>query len=253
MTFIPSPHKKDVNKIFFVLMARTESERVPNKMLRPFNNEDGCLFEIAVKKFKMAKIIPYFRVSVRDKRLIKIAKKYDIPVWKRSEASTQEPSTPKQVCDWWINASQNGFTHFIYMNPCSAIVSVKTIDRFVDRFLKSENDAMFSMIERKMLIFAERKGLFGKKLVRLNRFLGKKKYLPTLESKLAEKYFEPASVLYGGKIENIPKGNYLGSFTKIGSPEFFLMDGIEGWDIDENWQFEIAQELYKKRKDNIYR
>ena len=247
---------KDINKIFFVLMARTESVRVPDKMLRPFNDEDGCLFEIACKKFAMAKNIPEFYISVRDKELAEIGKKYGARIWARSKKSTEEPNTADGVCDWWKFAKNAGKTHFIYMNPCSAVVSVKTIDDFVDRFLKSKNDAMFSMIEKKMLIFAEREGLLGKKkIVRLNKFLGHKRYLPTLESKMAESFLELGNALYSSKIESIENGKMFGKFQKIGEPEFFMVEngGVEFFDIDEMWQFEIAKELYKNRKEDIYK
>ena len=40
---------KNINDVLFIIQARTQSTRVPNKMLRPF--ADSNLFEIAVNKF----------------------------------------------------------------------------------------------------------------------------------------------------------------------------------------------------------
>ena len=39
---------KNLNNICFIIQARTQSTRVPNKMLKPFANSN--LFEIAINK-----------------------------------------------------------------------------------------------------------------------------------------------------------------------------------------------------------
>jgi len=48
--------EKEIKDILFVIQARTQSTRVPNKMLKPF--DDSSLFEIAVKKILNSEIIP---------------------------------------------------------------------------------------------------------------------------------------------------------------------------------------------------
>ena len=47
---------KNINNICFIIQARTQSTRVPNKMLRPF--ADSNLFEIAINKILQSSIIP---------------------------------------------------------------------------------------------------------------------------------------------------------------------------------------------------
>ena len=58
---------KNINDIVFIIQARTQSTRVPNKMLRPF--ADSNLFEIAVNKILNSSIIPkdnlkYFNLNL---------------------------------------------------------------------------------------------------------------------------------------------------------------------------------------------
>ena len=61
---------KDIKDICFIIQARTQSTRVPNKMLRPFS--DSNLFEIAINKILNSKIIPKenFYLSVMDDEII---------------------------------------------------------------------------------------------------------------------------------------------------------------------------------------
>ena len=69
---------KDIKDICFIIQARTQSTRVPNKMLRPF--ADSNLFTIAINKILQSKIIPKdnFYLSIMDEELVNIAKKYNI-------------------------------------------------------------------------------------------------------------------------------------------------------------------------------
>lgn len=241
---------KDINKIIFVLHARAESTRVPNKMLRKF--ADSCLFEIAVEKFSKSLMIPKqnFYASVRNDKLIDIAKKYDANIWYRSEKSIQEPVTPPEVYDWYNMALDKGFSHFVYMNPCTSLVEIETINKFIKQFVMTNSDSLFAVLERKNFTWAIRKDASGNnKLVTLNKFFGHKKYKGTLETKLTETLYEPANCLYAGKISNVPLSKHLGSFTRINDPEFFIMNPIEAFDIDDEWQFTLAEYIYKHKYD----
>ena len=69
---------KNIKDIVFIIQARTQSTRVPNKMLRSFAHSN--LFEIAIEKILQSSIIPKdnFYLSVMDDELINIAKKHDV-------------------------------------------------------------------------------------------------------------------------------------------------------------------------------
>ena len=47
---------KDINDVCFIIQARTQSTRVPNKMLRPFAG--SSLLEIAINKILQSSLIP---------------------------------------------------------------------------------------------------------------------------------------------------------------------------------------------------
>ena len=78
---------KDTKDVCVLIQARLNSERVPQKMIRPF--ADSSLFEIGIKKILDSKAIPKenLYVSVCEPELIDIAEKHGVNVYHRSEKS----------------------------------------------------------------------------------------------------------------------------------------------------------------------
>jgi len=227
---------KNIQDIVFIIQARTQSTRVPNKMLKPFAHLN--LFEIAIEKVLQSSIIPKdnFYLSVMDDELIDIAKKHNVNYFVRSEESTQEPVTLQKALEWHDNLP---FKHFVIINACNPLLKIETIDNFVKQFLEVDSNGLFGVFEKKTFLFDSE----GKML---NRFFGEDKYLATLETKFVETCYEAAHSLYAGSTEDISDGIYMGAFKEPGDPNFFVMDEIECLDIDWPWQFEVAEKLYKK-------
>jgi CMP-N-acetylneuraminic acid synthetase len=225
---------KNINDVVFIIQARTQSTRVPNKMLKPF--ADSSLFEIAVNKIIQSDLIPKenFYLSIMDQELIDIAEKHNINYFIRSEESTQEPITLQKVFEWHDKLP---FKHFVIINACNPLLKIETIDNFVKRFLEVDSNGLFGVFEKKTF-------LFNKEGAMLNRFFGEDKYLATLETKFVETCYEAAHSLYAGSTEDVSNGIYMGTFKTPGNPNFFVMDEIECFDIDWPWQFEVAEKLY---------
>jgi spore coat polysaccharide biosynthesis protein SpsF (cytidylyltransferase family) len=119
---------KDIRDTVFIIQARTQSTRVPNKMLRKF--ADSNLFEIAINKVLSSSIIPKenFYLSVMDDDLKDIANEYGVNIFERSEESTQEPVTLQKALEWY---NRLPFKHFVIINACNPLLKVETIDDFV--------------------------------------------------------------------------------------------------------------------------
>ena len=230
---------KDIKDIVFILQARTQSTRVPNKMLKPFAGSN--LFEIAVEKILSSKLIPKENIllSIMDDELIEIAKKHDINYFIRSEESTQEPVTLPKVFEWHDKIP---FKYYVNVNGCNPLLKIETLESFVQQFMESSSRGQFGVFEKKTFLFSNEGHM-------LNKFYGEDKYLATLETKFVETCYEAAHSLYAGTVEDISKEIYMGSFKEPNDPEFFVMDEIECFDIDWPWQFELAEIMYKK--DNL--
>ena len=235
---------KNINEIAFIIQSRKGSVRVKNKMLKPFN--DSCLFEIALQKVLKSKVIPKenFYVSVLDDEFNDIANKHKISIFHRSQESTVEP-VELPVVFGWHNKLPKPYKYWVTINGCNPLLSIDTIDRFVESFLNSDSNGAFGVFEKKTF-------LFNNDGIMLNKFFGEDKYLATLETKYVETCYEAAHSLYAGTMEDISNEIYTGTFKEAGNPEFFIMDEIECFDIDWPFQFEIAETMYKQRKDQIW-
>jgi CMP-N-acetylneuraminic acid synthetase len=227
---------KNINNICFIIQARTQSTRVPNKMLRPFAG--SSLLEIAINKILQSSIIPKenFYLSVMDQELIDIAKKYNVNYFVRSEESTQEPATLPKILEWH---NKLPFKHYILINACNPLLKTETIDKFIHSFLTHDTNGQFGVFKKDTFVFNNEHEM-------INGFFGEDKYLATLETKFVETFYEAAHSLYAGTMEDIGRGIYMGTFKEKHNPEFYLMDEIECFDIDWPWQFELAEIIYGK-------
>jgi len=225
---------KNIKDVLFVIQARTQSTRVPNKMLKPF--ADSNLLEIAIKKILKSSFIPKenFYLSIMDDELIQIAEKHNVNYFTRSQESTQEPVTLPKVFEWHDKLP---FKYYININACNPLLQLETVEDFTKQFLKSNSRGQFGVFEKKTFLFDSEGDM-------LNKFYGDDKYLATLETKFVETCYEAAHSLYAGKMEDISKDIYMGSFKKTKDPDFFIMNESECFDIDWPWQFDLAEKLY---------
>ena len=233
---------KNINDVAFIINARSGSTRVENKMLRPF--ADSCLFEIAVKKVLTSKVIPKenFYTSILGNEFVDIANKHNVNIYHRTPESTVEPVELPIVYGWY-NDLPKPYKYYVTINACNPILSIETIDKFVNSFLKSDSNGMFGVFEKKTFLFDSDHKM-------MNDFHGEDKYLATLETKFVETTYEAAHSLYAGRMKDVGKNIYMGTFKEKGNPDFFVMDEIECFDIDYPFQFEIAETIYKtKMKD----
>jgi CMP-N-acetylneuraminic acid synthetase len=223
--------QKKIEDIVLIVQARVNSTRIPNKMLRNFDEEN--LFEIAINKIIKSKVLPKenFYVSLHDDALKKIAKKYDLNIYHRSKESVSESKDTRIVSEWY---NKLNFKYYIIVNACCPLLTIETIDKFIKYFLNSKNDSLFAVHEKRNFYW-DTAGVL------------KTEYPGTMDTKLVEMVYEAAHCLYAGKMSRIGEGIYLGNFTK-NDPELFTVEEKETFDIDYEWQFRVAEVLYKNRE-----
>lgn len=221
---------KKIEEIGFFIQARLASQRVPQKMVRPFAGT--TLIDIAVQKILSSYIIPKenFYLSVADQLLIDIGNKYGVHIFHRSQKSIMEEHDIRVLFEWHKELS---YKYFVRINPCLPLLSIKTIDKFVQKFTESPHDGMFAVTQRKNYIWSSD----GKPMNMY--FQGK-----CFNTKFVEPFFEAAHCLYAGTMNGIDNGVDMGSFQSLYDPEFFVVDEREIFDIDYPWQFDVCEKLY---------
>jgi CMP-N-acetylneuraminic acid synthetase len=223
---------KKLEEVLFIVQARTNSERVPAKMVRPFANT--CLFEIFLEKIKQSNIPnEQFYASVYDQDLIDLCNKHELNVFNRSLASRNSENDLVQMYEWWDKFPQ--YKYAVLFNPCLPFLTVDTINRFAQSYTNSEHDGMFGVMHKKQYYW----NASGEMITPWP------KGVTIMNTKIVEPTLEAAHALYAGRLDLIGKKCWMGDFT-TNNPALFEMEEFECLDIDYEWQFEVYTTYWEK-------
>lgn len=224
---------KNLNDILFIIQARTNSERVPNKMLRPFAGTN--LFDIALKKIKQTKIpLENFRASVYEPELIKVVEENNLLYFKRSYESANSDNSLESIYEWH---SKFEHKYVIIINACNLFLRPQTIDLFIDTYCNSDKPGLFGVIPKKQYYWNSSKELQTTWPEGCN----------IMNTKAVEQTYEAAHVLYAGEREAIADGYWMAPAPfKANNPELFDIEEFESLDIDHDWQFDIYTSYWEK-------
>jgi CMP-N-acetylneuraminic acid synthetase len=226
---------KDIKNIAVVIQARLGSQRVPQKMIKPFAGT--TLTDIAIKKIKKSKVIDktQFYMSVYESELLDISAKHDTNVYLRSEASANSEGTPMtEMYEWWNKLPHE---YCVLINPCVPFLKIETIDNFIQAYADSDSDGMFGVMKKKNYFWRQD----GSIVTPLTEDVMNTKTVPFT--------YEAAHCLYAGRMDKISEGIWMGDFNKPGDIELFPMEEEECLDIDYLWQFEMCEKLYEARNE----
>lgn len=228
--------EKKLEDCMFMMIARVNSTRCPNKMIRPFAGT--TLFDIALKQVTNSKILKKEQIwtSLYDQELIDIAEKYGVNIFKRSYESAYAEKSLQVLYDWWDKLP---YKYVVFLNPCHPLLKTETLDNFIEKYLESSYDGMFGVIKKK------------------NYFWNKDHELITpwpegydlMNTKAVEETYEAGHTLYAGRMDLIGENVWMGSMQKKNDPLLFEMDELECFDVDYEWQFKAAEVLYKQLID----
>tara|TARA_R110000824_G_scaffold399263_1_gene604506 strand:+ start:18482 stop:19159 length:678 start_codon:yes stop_codon:yes gene_type:complete len=221
---------KDISNVCIIIQARLGSQRIPQKMIRPFSGT--TLTDIALEKIKECKSFPIqnFYLSAYEPELQDIAKKHGLNIFERSQASANSEGSPMtEMYEWWDKLP---FEYCVLVNACAPFLTPATIDSFVRQYLSSGSDGMFGTIEKKNYYWNSNKEL----LTPLTESV--------MNTKTVDPVYEAAHCLYAGRLSKIEQGVWMGDFKIPGDIELFFMKEQECFDIDYEWQFNLYEALY---------
>lgn len=221
-------NKKD---ICVVVQARLGSQRVPGKMLRPFANT--TLTEILFDKLKKSKVISpkniYF--SAHEKELKDVAKKHNINIFNRTEQSANSEGEPlSEIYEWH---DQLPYKYVVLISACNPLLKIETIDGFIEDFIQAEEEGGFAVFEKKTYYW-------GKDGNPITDWKG----ATIMNTKFVEPIYEAAHCLYASRLDIIKDGHWMDT-NYPPKPKLFIMDELETFDIDYEWQFKIGEQLYE--------
>mgnify|MGYP003116773023 FL=1 len=221
---------KKIEDVCILVQARLGSQRVPNKMLRPFAGT--TLTDILFKKLKSSKVIPknniYF--SAWEQELKDVAKKHDINIYHRSEQSANEDNSLQLIYEWHDKLP---FKYVILVSACNPLLKIETIASFVESFINSDKEGGFAVFEKKTYYWNKD----GKSITDW-------KGATIMNTKVVEPIYEAAHCLYASRLDVVKDGYWMDTKSPP-QPELFVMDEFEAFDIDYEWQFKLGEKIWE--------
>ena len=68
-----------------------------------------------------------------------------------------------------------------------------------------------------------------------------------MNTKYVDPVYEAAHCLYASRMDIIEDGYFIDTKSPM-EPKLFVMDELEAFDIDEEWQFQLGEKLYNTFK-----
>ena len=222
---------KNKEEVCLLVQARLGSQRVPGKMLRPFAGT--TLVDILFEKLSKSKSIPKENIifSAYEPELKEVANKYGINIFHRSEKSAFSEGNPLTEIYEWYNKLP--YKYVILVSACNPLLKIETIDKFIQSFIDSEKEGGFAVFEKKTYYWDK----YGKSITDWGDS-------NIMNTKLVEPIYEAAHCLYASRMDIIGDGYWMDTNSPP-TPELFVMDELEAFDIDYEWQFKLGEKLYE--------
>ena len=112
---------KQLDEIAIVVQARLNSQRVPQKMIRPF--ADTTLYDLVLEKIKEA--LPskqeHIWASVYEPELVEIAKKQGVNIFNRSHESANNDNSLQKIYEWH-DKLPNNYKYVMLVSGCNPLL-----------------------------------------------------------------------------------------------------------------------------------
>jgi CMP-N-acetylneuraminic acid synthetase len=216
--------------ISLVIQARLGSQRVPGKMLRSFAGT--TLVDILLKKISNLKSIEPSQVyfCAYEDELIETASKYPINTIRRSKESANEEKDIKVLFEWYKQIPTN---YLVMVSACNPLLKSETIDKFIQQYSQSNQEGAISVYESNNYFW-------NKDGKMLNKW---PEGFTSMNTKYVESTKVAAHCMYGSRVDIIGEGYWVNKGLPY-EPELITMPELEAFDIDEPWQFKVAEQLY---------
>ncbi|HHZ95163.1 MAG TPA: hypothetical protein EYN67_06330 [Flavobacteriales bacterium] len=227
---------KSKSEIAIIVQARLASQRVPQKMIRPFAGT--TLLDILFHKLADITSLPPSQVfiSAFDEPIKEIAAKHNFQVFHRSEESALEERDMRVIFEWH-NQLPSQYKYIVMINACNPLLKIDTIDRFIESFATTDELGSFGVVPKKTYYWDQD----GAPITDWGD-------TPTMNTKYVAPVYEAAHCLYASQLDLIGRGYWMCETTPP-RLELFPMEELETFDIDEEWQFIVGEKLYEQFVD----
>jgi len=229
---------KRLDEIAIVVQARLNSQRVPQKMIRPF--ADTTLYDLVLEKIKEA--LPskqeHIWASVYEPELVEIAKKQGVNIFNRSHESANNDNSLQKIYEWH-DKLPNNYKYVMLVSGCNPLLKPETIREFYNELVLQDEENLFAVMEKKQYYWNKEGSLVTPW----------PESQTIMNTKVVEPTSEAAHVLYASRLDIIKDDRFMGDFEREGGIKLFPMAELEAFDIDYEWQFKVGEILYNEFKE----
>lgn len=220
-----------MNNIGVFSFARKQSQRCPNKMLRPFAGT--TLTDIMLEK--LAKLGDNTFFAAFEKEFEDKSKMHGVRFVRRDEKSINVDEPIVEILKFLENVE---YEYLLIVNGCLPFLRVETIDSFLKDCIRGEYRPAFAVAKRNNFFIDSQHNP-------LNFDLS----LKTINTKTVKPVYEAAHALYFFNKEYFFRNGRYWDWQDVKFIE--LNDKIELIDIDTEADFRIAEAIYKVNKEVV--
>lgn len=212
-------------KIKALIAVRSGSKRVPNKNIKPFAG--SSLLEIKIKQLLQIPELDGVIVNSNDDKMLEIAKKLGAETVKRDEYYATDEISPNEL---YVNMAENFNADIVvFANATNPIISNETISNCIKIYKENnEYDSVNTVNLVKEFLWLDGKAI--------NYYPDKKPRSQDL----------PDIVAINHAVNVISRNLMIERKDIFGTnPYLYKIDKIEAIDIDDKFDFEFAQYVYK--------
>lgn len=122
--------------------ARLNSERLPRKVLKDFHGQ--TLISIILDKLSKSCCKDNYFLNTDDKELVSYAKNLGHKCYIRSSGLTQSNTTTEEILLDFVNKSNCQTEYVAAINPTNPLLTIETIDKFINEVYTKNYDTAFS-------------------------------------------------------------------------------------------------------------
>ena len=219
--------KRKNGKVTAIIPVRSGSTRCKNKNMRPFGDVNTNLIELKINTLKRCKNIDYIIVSSNDDEMLRVAKENGAIPHKREQKFCTSDCPGSEVHYQLARAVKSEL--IMYTHCVAPFVKSETFDNMIELFRKTNYDTICAGNLLKEFIW------FNNKSVNFDsRNAPPSQFLP-------DYVVAQAGCACLSFTSDVIENRYM-----VGkNPYFYILDQIESIDIDTNFDFVVAELLYK--------
>ena len=230
-----------MKRVVALIPAKGKSERIKNKNLKKMCKRP--LLWWTLESAKKSKYINEIYVSSDSSKILNFSKKHKVETINRPKNISNHLASKKDVIYHALNYLKKkniSFDFLIYLQPTSPLRTSHHIDNALNQILKKKISGLVSVSKQSDETLWRIKVKNNKILnnTRKNKNFAKR-------SQELKKFYKPNGAIF---IFNLKKLKYKNQFDISKGFQIYEMDRLSSIDIDDHYDFNLADLILKKRK-----